>query len=33
MVVKEILPGKQVFPSMGNHEAFPCNIYPSRLLA
>ena len=28
--VKEILPGKDVFPSMGNHEAFPCNIYPSR---
>jgi len=28
-LVKEIFPNKDVFPSMGNHESFPCNSYPT----
>jgi len=27
-LVKETFPDKQVFPSIGNHEPFPCNILP-----
>ena len=28
-LVKEVFPEKPVFPSLGNHESFPCNNYPT----
>jgi len=31
--VKEVFPTKPVFPSMGNHESFPCNNYPTSNVA
>ena len=24
-IIKEVFPDKRVFPSIGNHESFPCN--------
>lgn len=29
-LLSEIFPNKPVFPSLGNHESFPCNNYPTR---
>jgi len=28
-LVNEVFPSRQVFPSVGNHESFPCNNYPT----
>jgi len=28
-LVNEVFPTAQVYPSMGNHESFPCNMYPT----
>ena len=29
-LVNEFFSGTPIYPSMGNHESFPCNNYPTR---
>ena len=28
-IVKEVFPDKKIFPSLGNHDSFPCNSFPT----